>query len=173
MRNLEAKFRLDNVVLARERAQAIGFRFSAELIQHDAFFAVPNGKLKLREQPDGCWLIHYRRIHEGSLELSNYEIAVVSEGAKMRKLLAAALGIVAEVRKCRTLLRRGNIRLHLDEVVDLGDFGEIEAVLGDGANPGDYRAEVEEILTALHVRADQLIDASYFELMRNGRGTKH
>src|SRR5438128_1531809 len=158
MRNLEAKFRLDNVSLARERAEAIGFRFSAELIQHDVFFAVPSGKLKLREQPDGCWLIHYRRNHEGSLELSNYEIVAIADGEKMREIMTAALGAVAEVRKCRTLLRRRNIRLHLDEVMNLGYFGELEAVLSDGANSGDYRAEVGEILAALQVRADQLID---------------
>jgi predicted adenylyl cyclase CyaB len=90
----------------------------------------------------------------------------------MRELLAAALGIVAEVRKRRMLLMRGNIRLHLDEVVNLGDFGEIEAVLDEEANPADFRAEVGEILAALHVRADELIDVSYFELIRNGLGAK-
>jgi len=165
MRNLETKFRLTDVALARKRAEAIGFSLSATLVQHDTFFAVPNGKLKLREQPGASKLIHYHRKPEAGLKLSNYQIAPVPDGAKMRQFLAAALGIIAEVRKLRTLLERRNVRLHLDQVANLGDFGELEAVLGDQEDSDKYRVELAEILAALQIPPDQLIDKSYFELM--------
>ncbi len=164
MRNVEAKFPLPDLAAAYQRAVALGFEYVGTLIQHDSFFVVPNGKLKLREQPGGAWLIHYRRHHEKGFELSNYEIVAVSEPLKLRELLTAALGLLAEVRKRRTLLRRGNLRLHLDEVDNHGAFGEIEAVLNEGEAPANSRLEVTEILAALQIPSDQLIDVSYFEL---------
>ena len=171
MRNLEAKFRLANLERARARAEAIGFVFSATLMQRDTFFAVPHGKLKLREEADGAALIHYRREAARGFELSNYTIAKLTDPAATRAMLEAALGVIAEVRKCRTLLLRENIRLHLDEVGQLGEFGEIEVVLPaemvlaaeDSAGAG--HAAIREILDALEVRTSDLIAVSYFELM--------
>jgi adenylate cyclase, class 2 len=167
MRNLEAKFRLGDAVLARKRAEAIGFDFRGVLSQHDTFFATPHGKLKLRIQPDGAWLIHYQRRPDSKLEVSNYQIAAVADSSRVREVLAAALGIIAEVSKTRVLLVRRNIRLHLDKVEGLGDFGEIEAVLSPDNAPHDYQAEIAGILDALQIRASELIQPSYFELIQS------
>jgi predicted adenylyl cyclase CyaB len=70
------------------------------------------------------------------------------------------------VRKRRTLLRRGTIRLHLDQVDNLGDFGEIEAILDPDEDPVKSRAEVGEILAALQISPSELIESSYFQLKR-------
>jgi predicted adenylyl cyclase CyaB len=166
MRNVEAKFPLPDIAAAHQRAEALGFECIGTLLQHDTFFTVSNGKLKLREQPDGAWLIHYRRHRENGFELSNYEIVPVSEPLKLREMLKAALGVLAEVRKRRILLRRANVRLHLDDVENHGAFGELEAVLNEEEDPADSRIEIAAILTALQVPSGQLISASYFELTR-------
>jgi predicted adenylyl cyclase CyaB len=166
MRNVEAKFPLPGAAAARRCAEALGFECIGTLLQHDTFFVVSNGKLKLREQPDGAWLIHYQRPHEKGLELSNYEMVAVSEPLKLRELLSAALGVLAKVRKRRTLLRRANVRLHLDHVDQHGDFGEIEAVLDEGEDPDNCRSEIAAILAALQIPSELLIDVSYFELTR-------
>ena len=166
MRNVEAKFPLTDIAAARRRAEAIGFEYIGTLVQHDTFFVVSNGKLKLRQDPDGACLIHYRRHRELGLELSNYEIIAVSEPHKLRELLSAALGEIGEVDKRRILLRRANVRLHLDEVVNHGVFGELEAVVEAGDDPANSRAEIATILAALEIPSDRLIDVSYFELPR-------
>ena len=166
MRNVEAKFPLTDIATARCRAEAIGFQYVGTLVQHDTFFVVSNGKLKLRQEPDGACLIHYRRHREQGLELSHYEIVAVSEPLKLRELLSAALGVSGEVDKRRILLRRANIRLHLDEVVNHGVFGELEAVLDAGDDPANDRAEIAAILAALQIPPEQLIGVSYFELPR-------
>jgi len=166
MRNVEAKFPLPDLAGARQRAEALGFECIGTFLQHDTFFVVSNGKLKLREQPDGAWLIYYRRHHEHGFELSNYEIVVISEPLKLRELLSAALGVLAEVRKRRTLLRRANLRLHLDRVDNHGAFGEIEAVLDEREDPTHCRTEIAAILAALQIPSEQLIGVSYFELKR-------
>jgi predicted adenylyl cyclase CyaB len=165
MRNLEAKFRLADLSSAHERAQAIGFVLRSTFAQDDTFFAVSNGKLKLRDEPGGTRLIHYRRDASGGLGLSEYTIAAVTDPAATRSILESALGVLARVRKRRTLMLRENIRLHLDQVDQLGDFGEIEAVLApeDAADP--YRAALSEILFRIGVPDRDLITASYFELI--------
>jgi predicted adenylyl cyclase CyaB len=95
----------------------------------------------------------------------------VPDPARTREMLARALGVLAEVRKHRSLLTRRNVRLHLDRVETLGNFGEIEAVLEErseeGASEGasSARAPVDELLAALGVGASELIELSYFELM--------
>jgi predicted adenylyl cyclase CyaB len=166
MQNVEAKFRLLNVAAAHQKAEAIGFEHIATITQRDTFFAVSKGKLKLREQPDGAWLIRYQRSDADGLQLSDYEIVTVSEPPRLRELLSAALGVAAEVRKHRILLQRANVRLHLDKVTDLGTFGEIEAILEPGDDPSRSRSEVSAILMALKVPSHELIGESYFELMR-------
>lgn len=165
MQNLEAKFRLVNPVHAREVAARLGFEVRGVLSQCDTFFHAAHGKLKLREEAARAWLIHYRRRREDDLELSDYEIVPVPELTRTRSMLASALGIMAEVRKQRTLLVRGNIRLHLDRVEGLGDFGEIEAVLEPGEVAESNRDAVREILSALDIGERDLIDVSYFEML--------
>jgi predicted adenylyl cyclase CyaB len=171
MRNLEAKFRLDDLDAARAAALALGYTPSANFIQRDTFFVAARGKLKLREQPPAAWLIQYERDRESGLMLSRYEIVPVADPERTRDMLARALGVLAEVRKHRSLLTRRNVRLHLDRVETLGNFGEIEAVLdeesGKDASEGEdsARVAVDELLSALGVGAGELIEVSYFELM--------
>jgi len=176
MRNLEAKFRLADLDVARTAAIALGYAPSANIIQHDTFFAVAHGKLKLREQPPDAWLIHYQRDRESDLMLSHYEIVQVTDARRMREMLARALGVLAEVRKTRTvMLLRHNVRLHLDQVEMLGAFGEIEAVLDDSEKSAHQdsasavRRTVEELLGALGIRRSELIEVSYFELMARAK----
>jgi predicted adenylyl cyclase CyaB len=165
MRNLEAKFRLRDLRLARERAEAIGYTYRADLHQRDTFFRVRHGKLKLREEAGSpACLIHYGREERDALQLSNYEIAQVADGEKTHAMFSAALGVIAEVRKQRTLLMRDNVRLHLDRIEGLGDYGEIEAIIVEGDDPEGSRAAVDELLAALGVAHAELIEVSYFEL---------
>ncbi len=171
MRNLEAKFQLNDLEAARTTALSLGYTSSAAFIQRDTFFVVAHGKLKLREQPPAAWLIHYERDREGGLMLSRYEIVPVADPRRTREMLAHALGVLAEVRKHRSLLTRRNVRLHLDRVETLGNFGEIEAVLHEesdkdaGESAESARAPVDQLLAALGVSAGELIEVSYFELM--------
>jgi len=165
MKNLEAKFRLADLARAESRATAIGYARRAILNQRDTFFRVAYGKLKLREENGGAALIFYRRNESGSLTLSEYQIASIADPATTRHILAGALGTLATVEKVRTLLIRDNLRLHLDRVASLGEFGEIEAVIADNDDPERSRPAVDETLAALGIVPADLIDVSYFELL--------
>ncbi|MCX7070511.1 MAG: class IV adenylate cyclase [Gammaproteobacteria bacterium] len=166
MFNLEAKFRLPDHAAAQAAAIAIGYRPEAVLNQRDTFFVVATGKLKLREEDQRSYLIGYGRVERDGLQLSDYQLVPVPDPAAMRALLAGTLGVLAEVRKRRTLLLCRNVRLHLDEVDGLGLLGEIEAVVPDGGDPEAERAFVDTTLAALGVGREQLIEGSYFEMAR-------
>jgi len=164
MFNLEAKFRLPDHATARAAAIAIGYQPTAVLNQRDTFFIVATGKLKLREEDQRSYLIGYGRVERNGLQLSEYQMVPVPDPAAMRQLLAGTLGVLAEVRKRRTLLLCRNVRLHLDEVEGLGLLGEIEAVVPDGGDPEAERIFVDQTLAALGVAKDRLIEGSYFEM---------
>ncbi len=70
-------------------------------------------------------------------------------------------------------MMRDNVRLHLDRVAKLGQFGEIEAVIADGDDPERSRVAVDEILAALGVEQPDLIDVSYFEMLADGTPRGH
>jgi predicted adenylyl cyclase CyaB len=165
MKNLEAKFRLADHAGAEARAAELGYTRRAILNQRDTFFRVANGKLKLREEDNTAVLIFYRRNESGPLMLSNYEIVPVADAALTLRMLTEALGTIAVVEKVRTLMMRDNVRLHLDRVARLGNFGEIEAVIAEGDDPERSRGAVDELVAALGVTPSDLIDVSYFEML--------
>lgn len=165
MRNLEAKFELSDFPAARKELASLGFVASGVLTQRDTFFITPRGKLKLREQPDGAWLIYYQRDHQSAFELSDYLIVDVSNPTEMRTILRAALGVRAEVSKQRMLFLRRNVRVHLDEVAKLGRFAEIELMLSPGDDPNAHFVILREILDALGIAPSALLEKSYFEML--------
>jgi adenylate cyclase, class 2 len=165
MTNLEAKFPLADLEVAAERARALGYKQRAVIDQRDTFFRAPNGKLKLREEGNRAMLIFYSRDDRGPLKLSSYEIVAISHAEETRAILAAAMGTLAMVTKHRILMKRDNVRFHLDSVEGLGTFGEIEAVIPKDDDPELSRADVDDLLAALGVKAADLIDVSYFELL--------
>lgn len=165
MKNLEAKFRLADHANAQARAAELGYAPRAVLNQRDTFFRVADGKLKLREENGSAALIFYRRDASGPLMLSDYEIVPVADAARTLRVLTEALGTIAVVEKVRSLMMRDNVRLHLDRVAELGNFGEIEAVIADSDDPERSRGAVDELIAALGVTAADLLDVSYFEML--------
>ena len=167
MRNVEAKFKLANRERVLKQALAIGFTKRAELSQRDTFFVTVSGKLKLREEAGGAHLIFYRRSDLEALQLSDYEIVPVAEPLRMRSIMASAFGVLAEVIKRRVLLMRDNVRLHLDSVEAAGrvrrDRSGTDRRRERSGEPRPRRAPARRFGRS---RASQLIDVSYFELMR-------
>jgi adenylate cyclase class IV len=93
------------------------------------------------------------------------QIVAVSEPLKLRALLTAALGLLAEVRKQRIFLRRANVRLHLDQVADRGAFGEIEAILQPGDDPAAFEVKSQRSWRRSKFPLSG-VSESYFELSR-------
>jgi homotetrameric cytidine deaminase len=171
-RNVELKARDPEPERSLERARALGAEDRGELRQRDTYFAAPRGRLKLREQePGGAELIAYERADAAAARESRYRIAPVEDPAALREALDAALGTVVVVDKRRHLLLWEGVRIHLDRVEGLGDFLELEGVVGAGSDLAGEGALVERLRTELAIPDDAIEATGYADLLRDAAGT--
>ena len=139
-------------------------RIAARLHQVDTYFDAPRGRLKLREiNGTEAQLIHYDRLDQAKPHASDYVIAPVADPAALKEALGRALGIRTVVEKQRELYLWGHTRVHLDEVVGLGSFLELETVITDQTQEEAER-ECREVQEALGIGEEALIAGSYADL---------
>ena len=165
-RNVELKAHDPDPARTLERALAAGAEERGVLRQRDTYFAVPRGRLKLREEdPGGATLIAYDRPDAAAERVSDYRLVPVAEPGAMRDALAAANGVAVVVVKRRRLLLWETVRIHLDEVRGLGSFLELEAVAAPGSDLTRERAQVAHLREALEIRDEALVEGSYADAL--------
>ncbi len=163
MRNFEFKARLDDPKAAMTRARELGADLYGDLRQTDTYFKVPEGRLKLRETAGHqAELIFYHRDEEDSDRPSDYEIAHSREPEAIQELLSHALGVLAVVKKRRTLLTLDGSRIHLDNVGGLGHFLEFEVIVGSDEDAA--RQRIDWLIRELGFEWSDCIRASYLDL---------
>jgi len=166
-RNIEIKARLRSVDELLPRARALADGDVVVIDQHDTFFHVPHGRLKLRAFSDGsAELIHYHRPNTAAPKASDYVRVPVTEARLLHEALARGCGVVGHVRKRRLLLLVGQTRVHLDRVEGLGDFIELEVVLRDGQADDDGRAVAEQLMHRLGLAGAPRLAGAYLDLRR-------
>lgn len=170
-RNIEIKARVADLPALFSRAAALADEGPVEILQEDTFFRCEAGRLKLRMFSEHAGeLIFYRRADEAGPKESFYLRSPTTAPRILRESLALAYGEVGRVRKQRTLFLCGRTRIHLDRVEGLGDFVELEVVLGDAdavaAGLAEAEAEARELMGKLGVEAAQLVDVAYVDLAR-------
>ncbi len=165
-RNVEIKARIDSVEAWLPRVRALADGAAEALAQDDTFFACANGRLKLRDFGDGRGqLIFYQRPDAPGPKESRYRIHETAHPGELRDTLAAALGVIGRVVKRRLVFRRGRTRLHLDRVDGLGDFLELEVVLGEGQTTEAGMAIAEELCSRLGMDAASRLAGAYRDLL--------
>lgn len=181
MTNFEFKARLHGMEHVKAALLTRAADFAGVLQQTDTYFHVSGGRLKLREivyesqtapapQCAESQLIFYQRPDHAGVKRSDYHLAPIGDAAKLREVLALALGVRVIVKKRRTLYllpmkNGGNIRIHLDQVEGLGDFVEVEAVTPSDEFSAAAEAEAQGLLQAFHIAENELISGSYADLL--------
>ena len=161
--NLELKARTASNAGARERALALGASPSGTLHQVDTYFVVPRGRLKLREFSGGeAELIYYERSEETPERWSRYTRERVGEPGAVCRVLAAAFGVQAVVRKRRDLYLWRDARIHVDDVEGLGTFLEFEVTGGE--TPATV-ATMQELRAAFAVAPEDVVKCSYSDMI--------
>jgi len=164
--NVEIKARVDDVDALERRVAGLADGAPETIGQRDTFFRTTSGRLKLREFTDGSGeLIFYERPDSAVPTTSHYLIAPTSEPAPLRALLGRLFEVRAVVNKQRRLYMRGRTRIHVDRVDGLGNFMELEVVLQEHQAPADGRLIAEELMQALGVAPEQLVEAAYVDLL--------
>jgi predicted adenylyl cyclase CyaB len=164
--NLELKARCPNLEAARASVGRLGARAVGIEVQTDTFFRVPSGRLKLREiEGQPAVLIWYDRPDELSARRSRYYLNSVPDPEKMKATLTAALGVRGVVHKRRAIYLWHNVRIHLDEVCDLGTFVEFEAVLGPGDEVPAAETRLDDLCRVLSIVPADHLAVAYADLL--------
>lgn len=170
-RNIEIKAHANNFKRQLDAGAALSDHPLTTLLQEDTFFNVPSGRLKLRESPDSpAMLIFYNRINTQGPKLSDYHITETDDVAGLKSVLTKAYGVRAVVKKERSLYMSGRTRLHFDQVENLGQFIELEVVLSDNHSLEDGEAEAQDLMSRLNIKASDLVDVAYVDLLEQGAG---
>jgi predicted adenylyl cyclase CyaB len=167
VRNVELKARDRAPARTLRRALTAGAVEAGVLEQRDTYFRVQRrGRLKLREEHgQPALLVAYARADGDKPRPSEYELVAVPDPEALRRTLAHVLGVVRVVEKRRRLLLwEQTVRLHLDDVRDLGTFLEIEAVAAPESDLAQEREQVDRLAEALRIRRADLVARSYVDL---------
>jgi adenylate cyclase class 2 len=141
------------------------------LLQRDTYFEVPRGRLKLREEPNGvAHLIAYERPDTADHKESRYRLIEVGDPVELKNALAGALGVTVVVSKVRRLFIFEGVRIHIDQVDELGDFIEFEGVATDGGNPGSFAELLDSLRGSFGIGDGDLVPASYSDLLLRSAG---
>jgi cytidine deaminase len=144
---------------------ALGAVDQGILVQRDTYFGARGGRLKLREQGGAGELIAYRRPDRNEPTESAYVLAPVGAPSEVGEALDSALGAVMVVSKRRRLLLWEGVRIHLDDVDELGTFIEFEAVLPDAGDLTTAHEKVAKLRAALRIQDDDLVAGGYADLL--------
>lgn len=169
-RNIELKARDLDPARSLAVCGSLGAEDRGEIWQCDTYFTVPTGRLKLREErPGDAHLIQYERADRPEQRESRYRIAPVADPETMLEVLRASLPVRVAVTKRRRLFIHGRVRIHLDDVEELGHFVELEAV---AATESDLRAErrrITELRGALGIDDERLEAMGYADQLELAR----
>jgi adenylate cyclase, class 2 len=125
--NIEIKARCSNAEAVRNYLVQNKADYKGTDFQTDTYFAVANGRLKLREGNIENNLIYYERSNESGPKSSHFQLVKVEDAEGLKAALEKATGIKQVVKKKREIYYIGNVKFHIDEVEGLGHFMEIEA----------------------------------------------
>ena len=164
--NIEIKARVRDFVDLKRRAEALSDSPVEVIPQEDIFFVTSKGRLKLRLlAPDRAQLVYYERPDRDGPKRSDYFIFNTSDPENLKTALSLALGIRGVVRKTRYLYLVGQTRVHLDDVVGLGQFMELEVVLRDDQSDDEGQAIANDLMKKLGIDPADLIKGAYMDLL--------
>ncbi len=166
-RNLELKARDRDPARSLQVCRDLGAEDRGVLVQRDTYFTVPRGRLKLREEPGvEATLIAYARPDVTGHKESRYRLVPVPDPAELTEALSTTLGIRVVVTKQRHLFIHDAVRIHLDQVDNLGTFIEFEAVVPPGESPRHFESLLAELREAFGIEDSDLVPSSYADLRR-------
>ena len=165
-RNIEIKARIPDLGPIRAKAAALASGPTHIIQQTDTFFAVPLGRLKVREFPDGSGeLISYERPNQQGPKESVYTRVACQDARTLAQALSRVLPVRGVVVKRREVFWVGRTRVHLDRVEKLGCFVELEVALDPGESAGQGHREAHELLRALEIPPTALVAEAYIDLL--------
>ncbi len=163
--NIELKARCENKDVVRRRLHTKNAVYKGIDRQIDTYFDVRKGRLKLREGNIERSLIYYNRLDRKSIKQSDVLFEKLEKPTDILKSqLATSIGIKVVVDKRREIYFIDNVKFHIDEVADLGQFVEIEAI-GRPGEETELQKQCEYFKTYLGIKDSDLLQYSYSDML--------
>ena len=164
--NIEIKARCDQPFFIREYLKTNHAEFKGTDHQTDTYFNLVNGRLKLREGNIENNLIYYERNDGTGARESNFRLIHVPDAKGLKEVLKRSLGIKIVVEKKREIYFIGNVKFHIDEVIGLGSFAEIEASdLYANISKEELQRQCDFYMKELCISNEDLILLSYSDML--------
>jgi adenylate cyclase class IV len=164
MQNIEYKAELRDLDAARVQCRQLGAEYIGSLRQTDQYFRLTDGRLKRREAPDEPieWIFYHRR-DRARPRMCNYSI-LTDEQAR-RRWGTHSLRPWLVVIKTRELWMIDNVRIHLDQVDELGTFIEFEAMVSQRHDVKACHSAVDRLRDAFTPILGEAISVGYSDLI--------
>lgn len=148
------------------RRTTLGLGAAETFRQTDTFYRAICGRLKLRDFGDGsAELIAYSRPDQTGPKISTYTTYSSATPISLHEVLAQSLGVRGVVRKTRQVIHIGQTRVHLDEVIELGEFMELDVMLQPDQSEKDGEEIATELLETLGIESSALWEGAYIDLL--------
>lgn len=164
--NVEIKAKCNDPEAVHKYLRTKNAQYKGEDHQVDIYFNCESGRLKLRKGNIENSLIFYNRSDQAGPKTSEITMASFNGDLGIDKVLLACLGEKVTVDKKRHIYFIENVKFHIDEVVGLGSFLEIEAIDKDGTLGFDrINEQCHFYLKELQISEADLIDRSYSDML--------
>ncbi|MEQ9616516.1 MAG: class IV adenylate cyclase [Phycisphaerales bacterium] len=163
MQNVECKCTMIDLELARLASRKLGALRIGQVHQHDTYFKLADGRLKKRESPgEKPTYVHYHRVNRSIPKLSHFQI--FTETQAQQRFGVRTLVPWVTVDKKREIWMYRNAHIHFDEVLDLGNFFEAEALVTPTNHVGLAHRLIADIREKLAPALGELISSSYADM---------
>ena len=164
--NIEIKARASDFNRQKMIAESLSNLPGEQIWQEDIFFNISKGRLKLRIFNNGTAdLIYYVRADSKGPKTSHYQISKTNDPVGLRNILSSSLGVRGVIKKQRTLYKTGFTRIHFDQVMELGNFIELEFVMQDNISKHEASQTVENMMEKLEIQDKHLINKAYIDMV--------
>ncbi len=134
--------------------------------QVDTYFNSASGRLKLREGTIENNLVWYRRPDQAGPKTSHCLLHRTGQDPHLKDILDRAMGVMVVVDKQREIYFIDNIKIHIDQVLGLGSYVEIEAQSEEGVLSEEIlHGQCTRLMEELGIPAGDLVKDSYSDLL--------
>lgn len=152
MVSVEYRAELRDAVFASSILRKLGATRIISLDIVDTYFNIPTGTLKQREaKSEPTDFIFYERKALASPRLCTFTI--YSKEAAKERYGVQPLPVLTRVMKHRSMYMLGNVRMHIDDVEDVGTFMEFETLVSREVNA----RKCHQLINGLRVKMAPLL----------------
>lgn len=169
-KNIEIKARCENLAFVRNKLHELKADFKGVDHQIDTYYNSREGRLKMREGNIETNLIHYNRPNQSGPKQSDFTLFKTDNPEGLKDILSKSMGVKVVVDKKREIYFIKNVKFHIDEVQELGNFVEIEVTDMKGDRTvQEMQVVCEEYMQILNIKSKDLLQVSYNDLLLEKR----